>query len=74
MRFNYTNQNSSDIPSGLRSNDITRLKRKEKDDRSMKIQKLYSSSTVIVPPVGPFLGTESSNIIGTQSGVGLGVS
>mgnify|MGYP003136363149 CR=1 FL=1 len=25
-------------------------------------------------PPGPFLGTESSNIIGTQSGVGLGVS
>tara|TARA_B110000858_G_C17633932_1_gene394861 strand:- start:537 stop:776 length:240 start_codon:yes stop_codon:yes gene_type:complete len=76
MGLKYNNQmHSSNIPSGLRPNDVNRLNSRSKSNLSKKIEQLYGNSGLNIPEdLGVYLGTESGNILGTESNSGLGIN
>lgn len=57
------------IPSSLRNSDVLRIRRRNEKNFSLKIEKLYGAGADV--PI--YLGLENGNILGSESGVGLGI-
>jgi len=70
LKFNNNLSNIEDrTPSGLGKLDVRRTRRRDERNLSMKIQKLYGSTF----PKPIYIGLENRNILGSESGVGLGI-